>query len=197
MITAYEDVPLLLASESALPVNADPLRADLRKADERARLARLLQQGLDRPVGFVLPLRAATRDGDDDAATVWQTSPWPLRRERLYVSPGESPLGLRLPLGSLPDVPAAEADPEREIDPFAARGPLADPARLRTGAAPAGREAASARLAIAAESPLVAPVAVGSSMPMMSTGAVQSGASTPSLGTQRAGTPAWPTGPRC
>ena len=187
MITAYEDVPLLLASESALPVNADPLRADLRKADERARLARLLQQGLDRPVGFVLPLRAATRDGDDDAATIWQTSPWPLRRERLYVSPGESPLGLRLPLGSLPDVPPAEADPEREIDPFAARGPLADPARLRTGAAPAGRGAASARLAIAAESPLVAAVAVGTSMPMMSTGAVQSGASTPSLGTHAPG----------
>jgi uncharacterized protein (DUF2126 family)/transglutaminase-like putative cysteine protease len=179
VITAYEDVPLLLASESALPANADPLRADLRKGDERARLARLLQQGLDRPAGFVLPLRVATRDGDDDAATVWQTSPWPLRRGRLYVLPGESPLGLRLPLGSLPDVPAAEADPEREIDPFAARGALADPARLRTGVAPAGRAAVSARRAVAAESPLAAPVAAASNIPMTSTGAVHSAASAP------------------
>ncbi len=131
VLTAYEDVPLLLTTESALPVNADPLRADLRQGDERARLARLLQQGLERPVGFVLPLRAAS--GDGDRATAWHTSPWPLRRERLYVSPGESPLGLRLPLGSLPDVLPADADPEREIDPFAARGALADPAPFAKG----------------------------------------------------------------
>ena len=128
VITAYEDVPLLLAAESALPVNADPLCADLEKPDERARLARLLQQGLDRPAGFVLPLRAASPDGEGGPA--WQSSPWPLRRERLYVSPGESPLGLRLPLSSLPDVLPVEADPEREIDPFAPRGALPDPAPL-------------------------------------------------------------------
>ncbi len=58
MITAFEDVPKLLAAEAALPANADPLLADLAKPDERARLARLLLQGLERPAGFVLPLRA-------------------------------------------------------------------------------------------------------------------------------------------
>jgi len=67
VITAHEDVPLLLAAETALPVNVDPLRADLKRPDERARLARLLQQGLDRPAGFVLPLRAAASDGDSVA----------------------------------------------------------------------------------------------------------------------------------
>jgi len=127
-ITAYEDVPKLLVAESALPANVDPLRADLTKPDERARLARLLQQGLDRPAGFVLPLRATSRAGAD--VTTWQSSPWPLRRERLYALPGESPLGLRLPLASLPDVLPADDDPEHGIDPFAPRAALPEPLAL-------------------------------------------------------------------
>ncbi len=126
VITAHEDVPQLLGIESALPVNADPLQADLTQPTERARLARLLQQGLDRPAGFVLPLRAAARKGD--AGTDWHSSPWPLRRERLYALAGDSPLGLRLPLDSLPSVLPADADPEQPVDPFAPRGDLPDAA---------------------------------------------------------------------
>src|SRR5262249_15295108 len=102
VLTAYEDVPKLLAAESALPENIDPLQADLTQPTERARLARLLQQGLDRPAGFVLPLRAVASDGADNID--WESSPWPLRRERLYALVGDSPLGLRLPLESLPAV---------------------------------------------------------------------------------------------
>jgi uncharacterized protein (DUF2126 family) len=49
IITAYEDAPKLLIAESALPANVDPLEADLTSAAERARLARLLQAGLDQP----------------------------------------------------------------------------------------------------------------------------------------------------
>jgi len=121
VITAYEDVPKLLASEAALPVNADPLKADLSKPDERARLARLLQQGLDRPAGFVLPLRSPP---ENDAAQAWQSSPWPIRRERLYLLGGDSPLGARLPLASLPDVLPEEVEPEVPVDPFAPRDEL-------------------------------------------------------------------------
>ncbi len=119
-IVAYEDVPKLLASESALPVNADPLAADLANPGERARLARLLQEGLDSPAGFVLPLRAA-READGIG---WETSPWPLRRERLYLLPGDSPLGLRLPLASLPEVLPEDEDREPAVDPFAPRDAL-------------------------------------------------------------------------
>ncbi len=61
LITAYEDVPKLLAAEAALPVNVDPLQADLARPDERARLARLLAGGLGAPAGYVLPLRASGR----------------------------------------------------------------------------------------------------------------------------------------
>ena len=132
MITAYEDVPKLLAAEAALPPNADPLAADLARPDERARLARLLLQGLDRPVGFVLPLRANPARGGD--APPWRSSPWPVRRERLYALPGDSPLGLRLPLASLPDVLPEDIEPDPAVDPFAPRDELpaaAEPVKRR------------------------------------------------------------------
>ncbi len=125
VITAYEDVSKLLGAEAALPANADPLQADLSQPTERARLARLLQRGLDRPAGFVLPLRAVVREGA--APTEWESSPWPLRRERLYALGGDSPLGLRLPLSSLPEVLPADEDAEPPIDPFAPRGELPKP----------------------------------------------------------------------
>ena len=128
VITAHEDVPRLLVAESALPQNVDPLQADLTQVDERARLARLLQQGLDRPAGFVLPLRAAA--SRDETVAQWQSSPWPLKRERLYALPGDSPLGLRLPLESLPDVLPEDVDPDLPVDPFAPRGDLPDTAAL-------------------------------------------------------------------
>ena len=125
VIPAFEDVPKLLVAESALPPNLDPLTADLSKPDERARLARLLQRGLDRPAGFVLPIRAVKREGD--AESEWSSSAWPLRRERLYAVAGDSPLGLRLPLASLPEVLPQDEDPEHPVDPFAPRGELPDP----------------------------------------------------------------------
>jgi uncharacterized protein (DUF2126 family) len=63
VLTAYEDVSRLLGEEAALPINADPLQSDLSDPTERSRLARLLLSGLDRPAGFVLPLKAAAGQG--------------------------------------------------------------------------------------------------------------------------------------
>ncbi|MEO8676439.1 MAG: transglutaminase family protein, partial [Casimicrobiaceae bacterium] len=147
VITAYEDVPKLLVAEAALPANADPLQADLSKPTERARLARLLQQGLDRPAGFVLPLKAVAQEATHKtaAATEWTSSPWPLRRERLYAVGGDSPLGLRLPLSSLPEVLPADEDVEPPVDPFAPRGDMPMPGE-RTATA-AGRKAKRAAVA--------------------------------------------------
>ncbi len=128
VITAFEDMPALLVAEAALPVNVDPLEADLTRQDERARLARLLQRGLDRPAGFVLPLRAIATEGS--VVPSWRSSPWPLKRERLYAVPADSPLGTRLPLASLPDVMPGEVELDPPVDPFAPRGDLPDPAAL-------------------------------------------------------------------
>ena len=138
VITSYEDVPRLLKDEASLPVNVDPLRSDLNDSEERARLARLLLAGLDQPCGYVLPLKAGREKPQSSPAAVWESSPWPLRRERLYALPGDSPLGLRLPLGSLPDVLPEEAETEAPVDPFAPREALPrrdDLKRSRTGRA--------------------------------------------------------------
>ncbi|HEY5309282.1 MAG TPA: transglutaminase family protein, partial [Casimicrobiaceae bacterium] len=128
LITAHEDVPKLLQQEAALPGNADPLAADLAKPDERARLARLLTAGLGSPAGYVLPLKATV---DDNAELIWISSPWPLKREHLYALPGDSPLGLRLPLGSLPELLPDEAEQDLPVDPFAPRKALPPRKRLR------------------------------------------------------------------
>ena len=134
VITAYEDVPKLLQDEARLPVNVDPFAADMTQPGERARLARLLAAGLDTPVGFVLPLKAEFEHVADAESIVWNTSPWPLRRDRLYALPGDSPLGLRLPLAALPDVLADEVEHEPAVDPFAPLGALPKPTAPGPGA---------------------------------------------------------------
>jgi len=129
VLTAFEDVSKVLLDESALPQNVDPLAHDLTQPGERARIARLLRAGIDKPAGFVLPLRAV--DDKDFAGIGWETSPWPLRRDRLYAVSGDSPLGFRLPLASLPDVLPDEVESESEPDPFAERATLRERKALR------------------------------------------------------------------
>src|SRR2546429_4808924 len=116
VITAFEDAPHLLLRESALPANADPLQADLASAEERARLARLLQTGLDKPAGFVLPLKASY--DDTDTTFTWETSPLPWRPERLSALWGDWPRGERRARRFLPEVVPDEREFEAPGDPF-------------------------------------------------------------------------------
>jgi uncharacterized protein (DUF2126 family)/transglutaminase-like putative cysteine protease len=124
-IPAYEDVLLQAQREQALPVNLDPLKADLKSSEERRRLARLLEQGLGEVVGYVLPLKAKDFDPRIALGTVWLTSAWPLKREHLYLIDGDSPMGLRLPLNALPWVQPDDVPVEFDVDPFAPRDALA------------------------------------------------------------------------
>ncbi len=115
---AYEDAFYYLWRERRLPTNVDPFDSQLEDPGERARLARIFEQGLDDPVGHILPV------GRDAHGVRWQTGPWFLRRERCYLIPGDSPLGYRLPLDSLPWVTAGEypyvhaADPTQTFPPL-------------------------------------------------------------------------------
>lgn len=100
IIPAFEDPWSALDAESRLPVDVDPLSTNLGDAVERARLARLLREGLGAVAGYVLPLQPAP--AAPGTARSWCSEPWPLRRERLYLVPGDSSMGHRLPLDSLP-----------------------------------------------------------------------------------------------
>ncbi len=120
VIPAYEDVLSIAQQEQQLPDNVDPTQADLSDSAERKRLANLLNQGLGAVVGYVMPLKPVA----SPRAVEWLTSKWPLRREHLYLLAGDSPLGLRLPLSSLPWQLPADVEPAFAQDPFAPSAPL-------------------------------------------------------------------------
>jgi uncharacterized protein (DUF2126 family) len=93
MIAGYEDPWPVIFAEQRLPPDADPLAARLEDPEERRRLARILDRGVSTAVGWALPLAKV--------AGVWRTSAWTFRRGRMFLIPGDSPMGLRLPLDSL------------------------------------------------------------------------------------------------
>jgi uncharacterized protein (DUF2126 family)/transglutaminase-like putative cysteine protease len=120
---AYEDVFHYLLRERKLPANVDPLNSKLADPLERARLARIFEGELGDPVGYVLPI-ARPVDG-----TPWRSSRWYLRREHCYLIPGDSPIGYRLPLDSLPAVSPSDFPHVHPPDPtqdFAGLAPHED-----------------------------------------------------------------------
>jgi len=121
-VPAYEDVWYYLWRERRLPVNVDPLKSQLADPLERARLARLFETGLDAVVGYALPLQRHGRG----AARRWTSGPWFMRSEAMYLLPGDSPMGLRLPLDSLPWVKPSDYPFVETVDPFAPREALAE-----------------------------------------------------------------------
>lgn len=123
----YEDTWYYLWRERKLPVNVDPFDSKLGDELERVRLRRVFSQGLESVVGYVLPVQA--NQGQANAkprlsGTVWTTGPWFFRDERMYLIPGDSPMGYRLPLDSLPWVSAADYPYHIEQDPSAPRDAL-------------------------------------------------------------------------
>jgi len=123
---AFEDPLYYLQRERQLPINVDPIDNHLDDEAERERVRRVFERGLATPVGFVLPLqRAVGKNGPE-----WQTGLWMLRGRHLYLLPGDSPVGLRLPLPSLPWVAKADAPLNFEVDPMVNRGQLPVPRRI-------------------------------------------------------------------
>jgi len=124
--TAYENTLYYLWKEQQLPENVDPYQADLKEDLERRRLARLLDRGLNEPIGYVLPL-------ERDEGKPWRSGEWRMRGGRISLIPGDSPMGLRLPLDSLLQ-PGGDEDVTRPPrDPFAPRGELPDVIQEQTG----------------------------------------------------------------
>ncbi len=111
---SYEDVLYYLHKEQRLPLNVEPTDPRLDDPEERKRLADTFSRGLTEVVGYVLPLQYGS----------WKSGPWPFRQTKLFLLPGDSPLGLRLPLDSLPWVSEADLNHDSPLDPLVERPPL-------------------------------------------------------------------------
>ena len=111
VFAAYEDAFYYVWRERRLPSNVDPLNSRLENAEEQVRFARVFKRGLDQAVGYVFPLAR------DPGGSRWQTGKWFLRQERCHLIPGDSALGYRLPLDSLPWAKAADQTHDQPLDP--------------------------------------------------------------------------------
>ena len=138
---AFEDALYYIWRERKLPANVDVAGAALTDPQERARLGRILDKTLSDAVGYVLPLAKLVEGAR------WQSGPWPLRGEHCYLVPGDSPMGFRLPLDSLPWVRPADfphvypPDPNQSFEPLAKTAPPAKTALPAQPAAVAAPEA--------------------------------------------------------
>jgi uncharacterized protein (DUF2126 family)/transglutaminase-like putative cysteine protease len=120
---AYEDPTDRMLKQGLIPENIDPRDPKIDDPHERARIVSLFDHHVGQPVGYVLPLRywpALARPG-------WRSELWQTGSSRLFLIPGDSPLGFRLPLQSLPAVDPADYAHLVPTDPFAERRPLPDP----------------------------------------------------------------------
>ncbi|CAN5169376.1 transglutaminase family protein [soil metagenome] len=120
VMTALEDPLHWVGKEGALPTNFDDESLPVDDPAARARLLNAFDGGLTRPRGYVLPIRR-WRTGH---ASGWMTEAWSLRRGRMFLVPGDSPVGFRLPLGDLPKLSREDYPSIVERDPFEPREPL-------------------------------------------------------------------------
>jgi uncharacterized protein (DUF2126 family) len=138
LIPAWEDVWYYLWRERKLPVNVDPFNSNLKDPEERERLARIFEKELGAVTGFLLPVRRVWWSNN---APTWTSGPWPVRPDHMFLLPGDSPMGLRLPLDSLPWLAPVDYPHVLDLDQHVDREPLPDrfrrdrePERLRQAA---------------------------------------------------------------
>jgi uncharacterized protein (DUF2126 family)/transglutaminase-like putative cysteine protease len=99
MLPAYEDAFYYTWKERRLPANVTPEKSNLKDKLERERIAKLFQRGLGEVVGYALPIKRAWYGNEPG----WMSGAWFLRDgDTLWLIPGDSSMGLRLPLDSIP-----------------------------------------------------------------------------------------------
>ncbi|MGA3006282.1 MAG: transglutaminase family protein [Opitutaceae bacterium] len=143
LVTGYEDIFYYTWKERRLPSNVTPEKSNLKDKLERERMARLFQNGLGEPAGYALPIKRA----ESGRPGGWLSGAWFLRDDDiLWLIPGDSPMGLRLPIDSLPWVAEKDypwnwpQDPSKRFDALPKEFPYRPRPELsgqyfRTGAA--------------------------------------------------------------
>jgi uncharacterized protein (DUF2126 family) len=144
VVPAYEDPVRHMLQEGDWPDNIDPSDPKIDDPEERVRIMRDFERRLTVPTGFVLPVQPAPppypppQAGKDMSIYppplagegregAWFSEIWPLRRRHLFLVPGDSPVGFRLPLDSLPYLPPSQQPVTMAADPFIPRGELPHP----------------------------------------------------------------------
>ncbi|MBX9454574.1 MAG: transglutaminase family protein [Rhizobium sp.] len=123
VVPAYEDPAEWIVKEANLPENVDPANSKLEDPEERARIAKVFANGLTNPSGYVLPVQAWNARA---SGRRWVSEKWQTRRGRLYLVPGDSPVGYRLPLNALPYLTPSQYPYINPMDPSIPRGDLPD-----------------------------------------------------------------------
>jgi uncharacterized protein (DUF2126 family) len=146
LLPAYEDAFYYTWKERRLPANVTPEKTNLKDKLERERITKIFQRGLGEVVGYALPIKRALHGNQSG----WISGFWFLRDDdTLWLIPGDSAMGLRLPLDSVPWVaekdypwqhpqdPSQSDLPElpREF-PYRAHPETSGQRFLRTGGAP-------------------------------------------------------------
>ncbi|WP_040454132.1 DUF2126 domain-containing protein [Hydrocarboniphaga effusa] len=116
-LPAFEDAFYYLHREGRLPDNVTTADSKLKDAEERARIAKTFSRGLDKPKGYALPIQRWQ-------SRAWMSERWSFRNGRMYLIPGDSPVGFRLPLDSLPWLPASVYPHVIPYDPMRVTEPL-------------------------------------------------------------------------
>ena len=107
VVPAYEDPAEWMLKEGNLPENVTPENSKLKDPEERHRIARVFERGLTEPSGYRAadPALAGARQRRAALAVARSGS---CGAGTLFLVPGDSPVGYRLPLGALPYVPPAQ-----------------------------------------------------------------------------------------
>ena len=139
---AREDPLAQIRTEADLPENVVLEDVLLDGTTSRSTLARAMAGGLSRVIGYVLPIR---RPFDRTEGEGWLSEAWVFRRGGLFLVPGDSAIGMRLPLSGLPELEEADYPHIVPLDPYEARGSLPGFHELYNPDAPILRKAAAMR----------------------------------------------------